>query len=35
MNLCDYTVKEVMGEPVKKVIEGEGYYAEWWEVEVL
>lgn len=34
MNFCDYTVKEVMGKPTKKVVEGEGYYAEWWEVEV-
>ena len=34
MNKCDYVVKEVMSEPTKKIVEGEGYYGEWWEVEV-
>ena len=34
MNLCDYYVKEVLSEPIKKVYEGEGYHVELWEVEV-
>ena len=34
MNLCDYTVNEVLSKPYKKIIEGEGYYWELWKVKV-
>ena len=35
MNFCDYSAKEVLSNPTHKTFDdGEGVYAEWWEVKV-